>query len=66
MSYLEFAHWALVGRPVIVREFTPGEVWVFVQKSHMRGRPWLRFQKKIDADGWWVTGHKTRKEAVNY
>lgn len=37
---------------------------IFVQRSTMRGRPWLRFCKKIDAEGFHVTAYKTRKAAV--
>lgn len=36
---------------------------VFVQRSTMRGRPWLRFLAKLDGTGYWVTAHKTLRDA---
>jgi hypothetical protein len=37
-----------------------------VARGLMRGRPWLSFTRKIGADGFHVTGHKTLRAAVEY
>jgi hypothetical protein len=34
-------------------------VTIFVARSTLSGRPWLRFLRKIGSDGWWVTAHKS-------
>lgn len=37
---------------------------VFVQRSTMSGRPWLKFSKKMTSAGYYVTAHKTKREAT--
>jgi hypothetical protein len=37
---------------------------IFVRRSTMRGRPWLRFVKKTEAAGYWVSAYKTKREAM--
>lgn len=37
---------------------------VFCARSLGRGRPWLRFVTRSDGDGWFVTAHKTKREAT--
>lgn len=61
------SQWALAGRPVGVL-YAGRHVSAFVQRSGMRGRPWLRFSSKLTPspfDGWWVTAHKTRDAALD-
>jgi hypothetical protein len=59
------SRWALVGRPAGVRCYADtGEVAIFVQRSHMRGRPWLRFSLRFEitdpANAWHVTAYPTK------
>jgi hypothetical protein len=37
---------------------------IFVQRSTMRGRPWLRFCLKLEAPGYWVLAFKTKRGAM--
>lgn len=51
-------------RAVNVRD---GVVSRFVAQSTMRGRPWLCFVRRftpVYPHTWWVTAHKTRREAI--
>lgn len=50
--------WALVGMPTVISS------GLFVQRSWMSGRPWMRFLRKLDDSGWWESAHKTKREAV--
>jgi hypothetical protein len=47
---------------IVAWSFARG-VSIFVARSSGRGKPWLRFVRKIGAEGWWVTAHPTRIEA---
>lgn len=38
---------------------------VVVARSGIRGRPWIRAVRKIDAPGWHITAHKTRIDAIS-
>ena len=58
--------WRLVGKPTL----DGGRA--FVQRSAMRGRPWLRFLRRSDApddvggsDGWYVAAFGTKREALD-
>lgn len=53
------------GTHTIVRWRAGEGVTLFVARASMRGRPWLRFLRKIDRPGWWVTAYKTKAEAVD-
>ncbi len=59
---------SLWGLPAGVRRYADtGEVAYFVQRSGMRGRPWLRFSSRIEPspyDPWHVTAYATRKAAI--
>lgn len=62
------SQWALVGRPSrVLRYRDTNEVAFFIQRSWMRGRPWLRFSARVEPsrdDRWYVTAFKTRYEAL--
>jgi hypothetical protein len=60
------SRWSLVGKPSGVRAWRgTDEVHLFVQRSHMRGRPWLRFSLRLDDSGeWYVTAYKTKGAAL--
>lgn len=59
------SQWALVGLPYGVRRWRDtGEVSIFVQRSWIRGRPWLRFSSRFEGEGWYVTAHPTRRAAL--
>ena len=38
---------------------------VFVARSGLSGRPWLRFIKRSDNTGWHVTAHRTKRDAAS-
>jgi hypothetical protein len=69
------SRWSLVGHPAGVRRYADtGEVAIFVQRSFvqrsfMRGRPWLRFSLRFEitspADAWHVTAFSTREAALH-
>jgi hypothetical protein len=70
VTYAEaMRQWALIGAPTLL-ERPSGLVVVFVQRSAMRGRPWLRFG--LDLNGcsccyhWTAspTAHASRREAI--
>lgn len=61
--------WSLWGLPFGVRRWRDtGEVVLFVQRSGMRGRPWLRFLSASDDEGmhkgWHVSAYPTRQKAI--
>jgi hypothetical protein len=51
------------GNHTIVARGAEG-VTIFVARSTLPGRPWLRFVRKIGRPGWWVTSHKSRRLAL--
>lgn len=53
----------LHGPRTVLRQRGP-EVVLFVQRGRVRGRPWLRFLRRIDQTGWWVSAYRTRRLAV--
>lgn len=36
----------------------------FVQRWAFKPSTWLRVLRKTDRSGWWVAGHKSRKEVI--
>jgi hypothetical protein len=60
--------WTLEGAPYVVRR-SSGVPIVFVQRSRMRGRPWLRFGLALEGCGCCLrwrqpTAYRTRRGAV--
>mgnify|MGYP001044640736 CR=1 FL=1 len=54
----------VAGYPVVGRRY-PRSARSFVQRSSMRGRPWLVFLAKCDGSGdYWVTAHRTLRQAL--
>lgn len=71
ISTLLACQWKLVGKPAGVQKWMTerGEIEThrFVQRSHISGRPWLRFSLSLDRpNDWYVSAYKTKSEALSY
>lgn len=51
--------------PRTVLHGTPEAPRLFVQRWAAKPSTWLRVLRKSDGTGWWVTGHKSKRAAID-